>query len=133
MGRSVYGDDAAMPPPPPPPPPSSSARYAYLVSRLRNRQITMDEATELFDLQQSTLSALSTRIRPSASGSGASAAPPPTASAPAGPGAGTPPTDDAFWMGLLAAGAGAGLLAAILKRNREPPASGPAAKTTSPR
>ncbi len=32
-----------------------NARYAYLVGRLRSRQITMEEATELFNLMQATL------------------------------------------------------------------------------
>ena len=32
-----------------------NARYAYLVARLRNRQMTMEEATELFNLMQGML------------------------------------------------------------------------------
>ncbi len=35
---------------------SRNARYAYLVGRLRTRQITMEEATELFGVQQAALS-----------------------------------------------------------------------------
>lgn len=108
--------------PPPPPPASPSTRYAYLVARLRNRQITMNEATELFEMQQTTLASALARAR---------SAPPPPPSPAAGtaaePAAAPPPSlgtlpDDAFWMGLLAAGAGAGLLAAVLKRARDGPA-----------
>ena len=45
---------------------ASSARYAYLVGRLRGRQITMEEATELFAIQQ-TMIEPGQRDEPSAS------------------------------------------------------------------
>ena len=117
-----------LPPPPPPPPtapPSPSARYAYLVARLRNRQITMNEATELFEIQQSTLaSALARAQRVADTGdepddTSSSTSPSATPSTPSGGASGAPGIDDAFWMGLLAGGAGAGLLAAVLKRSQE--------------
>lgn len=116
---------------PPPPPGSDSARYAYLVARLRNKQITMSEATELFEMQQATLaSALTAAGRspppPPPSGDTGGTTTPPTATA------STPvPADDLFWMGMLAVGAGAGVLAAILRRgqagaNPAPPRAPPA-------
>ena len=37
--------------------PATSARYVYLMTRLRTKQITMEEATELFSLQQGLLNA----------------------------------------------------------------------------
>ncbi len=117
-------DFGMPPPPPPPPPPSPSARYAYLVGRLRHRQITMNEATELFELQQTTLASALARAQtvPSPPPEGA---PPASSTTPAPPASLLPAADDAFWMGLLAMGAGAGLLAAVLKRSRagaDPPA-----------
>src|SRR4029077_17208883 len=54
---AVFGTDT---------PASPSARYVYLLTRLRERQITMEEATELFGVMQG-------RIR----SAGASAPPPP--------------------------------------------------------
>ncbi|MCI4321158.1 MAG: hypothetical protein L3K05_02490 [Thermoplasmata archaeon] len=117
----MYDPSAGMPAPPPPP--DDSARYAYLVARLRNHQITMSEATELFELQQSTLSA-------ALAGTARSAAlpPPPDADQPPAPSAplSGAPSDDMFWMGLLAIGAGAGVLAAIFRRSQaNPPVSAP--------
>lgn len=122
-----YGGAPVAPPPPPPISPSPSARYAYLVARLRNRQITMNEATELFELQQSTLASALARSQMAGSLPAPPTAARPTAP-PAGGSTGIPSlaTDDAFWMGLLAVGAGAGLLAAVLKRTRDSGGTGEA-------
>ena len=111
---------AASPPPPPPPPEATlgTPRYVYLLGRLRNRQITMEEATELFAIQQSMIRSAS---RPSAS--------PP---APGGPGATPAPTtaggiamvsDEGLALALLAVGTASGVLAAVLKRGRDGPRS----------
>ncbi len=110
------GDDA-----PPPPPPAArpgylaSPRYAYLAGRLRDRRITMEEATELFGILQDALATLSA----------ARAVPPPRAGTRPTRSAGPPRpyaiSDDDLGLGLVAFGAGAGLLAAILKRSSEGP------------
>lgn len=103
-----------------PPDAQRNQRYVYLVARLHNRQMTMEEATELFGLMQVMLrqseAARVALVR-------AAAAPPPTtlreravvevAARPAGP---TAASDDFFLLGILAMGAGAGLLAAMTKR-----------------
>ncbi len=100
----------------------TSPRYPYLVGRLRNRQITMEEATELFGLMQESLVMASQAIRQAAV-----PPPPPGSSGPASattitrPGAGLQLRDEDVGLGLLALGAGAGLLAAILKRSGEGP------------
>ncbi len=90
-------------------------RYNYLVGRLRSRQITMEEATELFAILQAMLRASETArlaavARPSAS---PSAPPGPVARSPGATPAGP---DDLLLVGLLAMGAGAGLLAAMAQR-----------------
>jgi len=110
-------------PPPPPPPapvesPSGSPRYVYLLGRLRNRQITMEEATELFAIQQVMI-----RSASRASTSRGSATAPPGAVAPTGvPGAGLAVmSDEGLALALLAFGTGAGVLAAILQRGRDGP------------
>ncbi|MFI5418309.1 MAG: hypothetical protein ACHQ2Y_05380, partial [Candidatus Lutacidiplasmatales archaeon] len=117
-------------PPPPPPPssgagPSSNPRYAYLLQRLRGRQITMEEATELFAIQQALISApTATATEPSPTDD---AGAPPATGSPGRPG--IPPAgalvaasaDDLLWMSLLTMGAGAGVLAAVLKRAQEGP------------
>lgn len=97
-------------------------RYVYLIERLRNRQITMEEATELFSVQQGMLRLAQARA--------ASASPPTVGAAPSGartPGGGIVPVtvdSESVAYGLLLLGAGAGLLAAVLKRSQqaEPPA-----------
>ena len=103
-----------------------NARYAYLVGRLRNRQMTMEEATELFGLMQGMLrqselarAALMRMPPPPPSAPSELARPRPTPAAPSGG------SDDFFLLGLLAMGAGAGLLAALTKRVQDltPPAS----------
>ena len=102
-------------------------RYVYLVGRLNNRQMTMEEATELFGIMQGMLrqseAARLAMLR--------LAAPPPPAGvkerpAPTGLPTATAASDDFFLLGLLAMGAGAGLLAAMAKRLQDlspPPAS----------
>ncbi|MCI4323890.1 MAG: hypothetical protein L3K03_07755 [Thermoplasmata archaeon] len=119
-------DPTVAPSPPTAPSPPAPARHAYLVGRLRSRQITIEEAQELYELQQALILRLSspppTRY----------VAPPPApaADAPASPVARPTATftlgDDALWLGLLGLGASAGIFAAILKRSQ----AGPAADTT---
>lgn len=111
---SVAPSPSVAPAPPPAPSPvvavSSNPRYGYLVRRLRERQITMEEATELFAIFQAVLAAP------------ASPAPPPPPQAAVRPRAvATGPiavTDDTLAIGLLALGVGAGLLAALGARAR---------------
>ncbi len=123
----MFDPSASSPPDLPPPPPvdrgAANPRYVYLLTRLRGRQITMEEAIELFALQQALLRAASSASRvPAPAGA---AAPTPALS-------GLPMRvdDDGLAYGLLLLGAGAGVLAAVLKRSREGPA---APKPTSPR
>ncbi|MCI4326976.1 MAG: hypothetical protein L3K16_05000 [Thermoplasmata archaeon] len=101
---------------------ASSARYAYLVGRLRGRQITMEEATELFAIQQTMISRASVmnQVPPPP--------PPPDVDANAPPAVPSNPStggslfsDENLAMTLLAMGVGAGLLAAVVKRAREGP------------
>ncbi|MGA7846682.1 MAG: hypothetical protein WCB18_06315, partial [Thermoplasmata archaeon] len=68
MYNPAYGGNPPSAPSPPPPPPVEEAeepvgapRYPYLVSRLRNRQITMEEATELFAIQRRQVQVLMAR------------------------------------------------------------------------
>lgn len=106
---------------PPPPELAGSPRYVYLLTRLRGRQITMEEATELFALQQAMIRAGSSRPRSPPS-------PPPTASGPAAGGPIAPMldmSDDGLAFGLLVLGAGAGIIAALIKRAKEGPTPGP--------
>ncbi len=119
----MYGN---APPPPPAgssgPPGAPGSRYNYLVNRLRNRQITMEEATELFTVMQSMI----TRANEAARAAAAripSAPAVPTAPVPEAPRLAPPSTssDDLLLVGLLAMGAGAGLLAALSKRIGEAP------------
>ena len=104
----------------------SPARYAYLVGRLRGRQITMEEATELFELQQQ-LMVIRLRTPPPSPPS-----PSERVAAPAAP-AGPPPsgmlTDDALWEAMPVLAAAAGVLAAVLKKSHEP---APAPPTPAP-
>jgi hypothetical protein len=107
-----------VPPPSPPGAPEAQrqVRYNYLVGRLRGRQITMEEATELFAMMQALLRAseAARRTVPGAPGRAG-----PVTGAPR-PLAGVAPVgsapDDMFLVGLLAMGAGAGLLAAMSRR-----------------
>jgi hypothetical protein len=102
-----------------------NARYAYLVGRLRNRQMTMEEATELFGLMQGMLR------QSEVARAALMRAPPPPPTSPTAPAVPRPVTgppsggaDDFFLLGLLAMGAGAGLLAALTRRMQDltPPA-----------
>lgn len=104
-------------------------RYNFLMERLRNRQITMEEATELFGIMQgmiraseaARLAAAAATAAPPAEGKPHPPAPKKTA------GAEIPLPDDLLAAGILALGAGAGILAAITKRMAEsapPPARG---------
>ena len=110
---------------------SRNQRYSFLVGRLHNRQITMEEATELFTIMQSMIQtseaprAAMMRVPPPPMPVGPTAVVP-RASAPA-PGGG----DDLLLVGLLAMGAGAGLLAAMARRIQE--ATPPAGPTTNSR
>jgi hypothetical protein len=121
---------AAAPPVTPAP---SPARYAYLVGRLRNRQITLEEATELFALQQAMVArAQADAVRIAR---GAAAPPPPArgpSPVPAAPATVGLSSEDALWLGALGLGAAAGLLAAILRRAREPTARERASGGTEP-
>jgi hypothetical protein len=92
------------------------------VARLRNRQITMEEATELFGILQDTLARATARsplAPPTPAPKPASTAAPTASALPA-------LTDEAIALSLIAAGAGAGLLSAILKRSAEGPRTPPA-------
>jgi hypothetical protein len=112
-------------------------RYAYLVARLRNRQMTMEEATELFTMMDGML-------RTSEAARAAMMRAPPPGPAEALParkpavsaGAAAGGSDDFLLMGILALGAGAGLLAALSRRIETgapaPPAAPPPAATPPP-
>jgi len=131
----VYNPNEA----PPPPSPAGEAsgrnpRYVYLVGRLRTRQITMEEATELFALMQAMLRA---------SEAARLAAPRPPAPPPPSPMAPTTPpppppappatgSDDLLLVGILAMGAGAGLLAALSRRIEQGPTVRPDPTAKSP-
>jgi len=115
-----------------------NARYAFLVARLRNRQMTMEEATELFNLMQGMLqtseSARAALVRAAAPAAPAVRPMKPESPRPAPSGS----SDDFLLLGILAMGAGAGLLAAMTKRLQDatPPSgtgSGGAASSTSPK
>ncbi len=109
------------------------ARYNYLVGRLRARQITMEEATELFGLMQVMLRASqqAVRVQPIPPPPRDATAPRPAERGPAAPAA----ADDLFLVGLLAMGAGAGLLAAMAQRlaAAAPPGAPPAKGASSRR
>lgn len=110
-----------------------NARYAYLAARLRNRQMTMEEATELFTIMQGMLqtseAARAALMRSPPPPPSSAFHPAPAARPPAPPPSGS--GDDLLLVGLLAMGAGAGLLAAMTKRIQDvtapsgPPASAP--------
>jgi hypothetical protein len=106
-----------------PPAAQSPSRYAYLVSRLRNRQITMEEATELFALQQTLIaraSVMNVAPSPPPVDSQDSTVPEPPARTSTAPSS-LAISDETLTLTLLAMGAGAGLLAAILKRAQDGP------------
>ncbi len=103
---------------------AQNQRYAYLVGRLRGRQITMEEATELFTMMQGMLARANELARVAAyrTSTPSTPVPPP----PPGPrlATATGSADDLLLVGILAMGAGAGLLAALSKRmgDTSPPA-----------
>jgi hypothetical protein len=108
-------------------------RYVYLVGRLNSRQMTMEEATELFSLMQTMLRQAESARQALAR----SIPPPPSPGAAARPALVTAPTgtsDDFFLMGILAMGAGAGLLAAMAKRLQDatPAPPGPGTSGSPP-
>ncbi|MCI4373298.1 MAG: hypothetical protein L3K02_06630 [Thermoplasmata archaeon] len=113
-----------------------NARYSYLVSRLRSRQVTMEEATELFGLMQGMLQRseagrqalmAASRTRGMTGASTPSATPAPRTPTAMGS------SDDMLLFGLLAMGAGAGLVAALAKRIQDgPPTPPPSAGAAKP-
>ena len=113
-----------------------NARYSYLAGRLHSRQITMEEATDLFAVMQAMLQTSEAprlaMMRASTAPSVASRALPPP---PPERGATTivaSSGDDLLLVGLLAMGAGAGLLAAMTKRIQDVTTpSSPAARPQS--
>ncbi|MGI0054599.1 MAG: hypothetical protein ACREBT_05870 [Thermoplasmata archaeon] len=115
-------------PPRRPPPPAEANRYAYLVSRLRNRQITMEEATELFGVMDSTIHTLRNAMVPRS----APPPPPPSTEPPRPQGAAPSPTtistDDLLTAGILLIGAGAGVASALRARSNSAPPPNPPGK-----
>jgi len=105
-----------------------NVRYSFLLGRLRNRQITMEEATELFELMQ-TMLRMSEAARLAATRTPAASlaptAPPRLTTAPAAP---SSSSDDLFLLGLITMGAGAGLMTAVARRLTEGPLPATAAK-----
>ncbi|MGA8663940.1 MAG: hypothetical protein WB809_02575 [Thermoplasmata archaeon] len=98
-----------------------NARYAYLVGRLRSRQITMEEATELFNQLQAAVSrAEAGRLAAMAQASASRGITPTRVQMPPPPpSTGSGGSDDFLLLGLLAMGAGVGLLAAMTKRMQD--------------
>jgi hypothetical protein len=109
-------------------------RYNYLVGRLRNRQITMEEATELFTIMQTMLARANELARAAAFRAPAATPAIPGTAAPTAPRLAPAPAsaDDFLVFGILAMGAGAGLLAALSKRigDASPPAPSGSARST---
>jgi hypothetical protein len=140
--------DAANPPPAPAPPPAppppdvgeipQAPRYQYLVGRLRNRQITMEEATELFAIQRQQVALLLARTNALAA---AAAYTPPSPRMPRPVVRPTTPTTpapsfsmegvDPWGEGLLFLALGAGVLAALMKSVRGAPPKAAARPPTS--
>jgi hypothetical protein len=100
---------------------SSGARYAYLVGRLRNRQITMEEATELFGIMDATIRSISA----AASAAAAPRTPPPPKRTEKAPAASLLASDDLLPFGLLLVGAASGISAAVRERSRSGPRKNP--------
>lgn len=112
-----------------------NARYTYLVGRLRTRQITMEEATELFGFQQAALARLeAARLAAVAQANVASGAPSSTAlpPPPPRPGPAVSGSDDFLILGLLTMGAGAGLLAAMTRKIQDSSAPATPPRKTAP-
>ena len=91
----------------------------------------MEEATELFALQQELIRVAQLPPPPSGSRTVGSAAP--SGSGPALGALSIPATDDLLWMTLLTMGAGSGLLAATARRAMDgrAPATPPKKRSTS--
>lgn len=110
---------------------SHENRRVYLMQRLARRQITMEEATELFTLMNRDIEALRRSLPP----------PPPP---PGTPGARPSPTSPQFPQGLaglstqnleellIFGGPLIGMLAAVLKRSMEGPLPAPTSSTENP-
>jgi hypothetical protein len=116
---------------PSPPVAPQPARYSYLVGRLRTRQITMEEATELFTLQQAML----VRIQATVSSPPPSSLPGPRAAtrAPSSGGAASAlSNEDVLWESMPVLAGALGILAAVLKRSQEPPGAGAAPPPPAP-
>jgi hypothetical protein len=131
---AVYGN--ASPPPPSSTPgggSNSGTRYNYLVGRLRNRQITMEEATELFALMQGMIARANEIARATAMRTSSTSPAVPVAPVPEAPKLATGPSssDDLLLVGILAMGAGAGLIAALARRMGEPPVAPPPVQSKS--
>jgi hypothetical protein len=112
-------DQSSPPPPPGTAPAGGASRYPYLVGRLRSRQITMEEATELFNLMQGMLTRVeAARAALAAAATAQGASPRTTAPTSTATPTGTrvAVSDDAVLLGLIALGAGAGLVTALAKR-----------------
>jgi hypothetical protein len=132
------------PSPPPPPPteeaeePTSAPRYPYLVARLRNRQITMEEATELFAIQRRQVQALLVRTNALTAAAAASPTPvrmprPTPRTTEVSPAAMAALENLDLWgEGLIFLAVGAGLLAAVAKRFQGPPPGSPPAEPRRP-
>jgi len=125
----VYAPDAPQPAAPPSGTAQQNSRYSYLAGRLRTRQITMEEATELFGLMQGMIRVSEQAriaLQRSAIAAGAATSTETPAVAPRTPPMASGSSDDLFLVGLLAMGAGAGLMAAMAKRLQDlaPPTSG---------
>ena len=128
------GNPPTAPSPPPPPPPEeaeeapATPRYPYLVSRLRNRQITMEEATELFAIQRQQVRSLVTRTNALVAAATSSPATVRVPRAPPRPSTPAMPVGienvDPWGEGLLFLALGAGILAALLKRSQGPTPGG---------
>lgn len=101
----------------------SNPRYLYLSRRLRERQITMEEATELFAILEAAM-AMPAAVAP--------VPPPPPARRAGVPGLAVSVSDDQLALGLLALGVGAGLLAALGARARGERPESRAARPGSP-
>ncbi|MEM0129360.1 MAG: hypothetical protein QXG65_04270 [Thermoplasmata archaeon] len=109
--------------------PRPGIRYAYLVARLRNRQITMEEATELFGLMDQTIQGLraSAMMPARMAPSPPPVPPPPPSMPPAVPPVGRRTIDegDLLAAGMLLLSLGAGLHLAVAERSRRAREPGP--------
>jgi hypothetical protein len=132
---------APVPPPPPPPEEAEEVpvapRYPYLVNRLRNRQITMEEATELFAIQRQQVRSLLARtnaLTAAAAGPTTVVATPRSAPTPQMPGMAVSIENlDPWGEGLLFLALGAGLFAALAKRMQGPaPGTAPQESSAAP-